>query len=371
MRPYLRAANVGWSGLLLGDVKEMNFTDEEMSLYRLAPDDILLSEASGSPDEVGKSAIWSDQISDCAFQNTLLRVRSRGPVPRYLLHFFRHLALSRAFAQRSRGVGIHHIGRAALASWPVPLPPLADQQRIVEILEDHLSCLDRALESLEQVRTRFTKMIAVGVESDARIRTAPRRSLGEILAEPLSNGRSVKDATHGFPVLRLTALRNSRIDLSQRKIGAWSAREAERFLVHAGDFFVARGNGSLKRVGRGGLVVDDPDGVAYPDTLIRVRSDCAAVDPAYLAIVWDSREIRQQIEGRARTTAGIYKINQRDLEGVTLPVPTLEEQVAVVESTTARRSEISHISIAVESARVRAGALRQSLLDSAFSGRLG
>lgn len=59
MRPYVRAANVGWSGLKLDDVKEMNFTDAEMDTYRLMAGDLLLGEASGSATEVGKPAIWN------------------------------------------------------------------------------------------------------------------------------------------------------------------------------------------------------------------------------------------------------------------------------------------------------------------------
>src|ERR1700691_5796360 len=43
------------------------------------------------------------------------------------------------------------------------------------------------------------------------------------------------------------------------------------FLFAAGDCLVARGNGSLSRVGRGGLVQEAPDKVAFPDTLIRIR----------------------------------------------------------------------------------------------------
>lgn len=41
MRPYVRAANVGWSGWKLDDVKTMNFTDAEMDIYRLEPGDLL------------------------------------------------------------------------------------------------------------------------------------------------------------------------------------------------------------------------------------------------------------------------------------------------------------------------------------------
>lgn len=136
MRKYLRAANVGWSGLLLDDVKQMNFTDDEMKIFRLEPGDLLLNEASGSPKEVGKPALWGGEIEDCAFQNTLLRVRPSSEAdPRYLLHYFGYEAATGAFARGSRGVGIHHLGREALSKWPVPLPPLDEQRRIAAILD--------------------------------------------------------------------------------------------------------------------------------------------------------------------------------------------------------------------------------------------
>lgn len=114
----------------------------------------------------------------------------------------------------------------------------------------------------------------------------------------------------GFPVLRLTALSPAGIDLTQRKNGAWTAEEARPFLVERGDFLVSRGNGTLKLVGRGSLVLEEPDPVAYPDTLIRVRVNEGLVYPEYLAIVWNSPIVRTQLESMARTTAGIHKVNQ-------------------------------------------------------------
>src|SRR5689334_7849399 len=75
MRPYMRAANVTWSGIDVSDVKTMDFTPTEFDTYRLEKGDILLSEASGSADEVGKPAIWNDEVPGSCFQNTLVRVR--------------------------------------------------------------------------------------------------------------------------------------------------------------------------------------------------------------------------------------------------------------------------------------------------------
>ena len=135
MRPYLRAANVGLDGLLLDDVMTMNFTDEEMNVYRLRQGDIVLGEASGSAKEVGKPAIWNDEVEDCAFQNTLLRVRPHSADSRFLLHFFQFQAGTGGFASRSRGVGIHHLGRESLATLPTPVPPIEEQRRIADILD--------------------------------------------------------------------------------------------------------------------------------------------------------------------------------------------------------------------------------------------
>jgi len=149
MRPYLRAANVTWSGLALDDVKVMSFTEAEMEVYRLRSGDILLSEASGSATEVGKPAMWRDELLDCAFQNTLLRVRAHKVGSHFLLHYFRFLARSGHFAKASRGVGIHHLGRAALAALKVPCPSTSIQESITMSLDEvavALARIDAAIE---------------------------------------------------------------------------------------------------------------------------------------------------------------------------------------------------------------------------------
>lgn len=132
MVPYLRAANVKWTGLDLSDVNEMNFTSNEVDTYALRAGDIVVAEASGSASEVGKPAIWRDELPTCCLQNTLVRVRSKGPVPEYLLLVLREAALGGKFARAAIGVGIHHLGAARLSKWPVALPPIEEQQRIVE-----------------------------------------------------------------------------------------------------------------------------------------------------------------------------------------------------------------------------------------------
>lgn len=72
--------------------------------------------------------------------------------------------------------------------------------------------------------------------------------------------------------------------------------------------------------------MQDLPGVVFPDTIIALRVDSSRIDRKYLEFVWRSKGVRGQIEAGARTTNGTFKINQRVLEGLRIPVPTIEEQ---------------------------------------------
>ncbi len=158
MRPYMRAANVTWAGISVQDVKEMDFSPKEFETYELKEGDVLLSEASGSAAEVGKPAIWRGQVAGCCFQNTLIRVRSRGPLPEYLhLHFLADARLGR-FAAVGKGVGINHLGADKMASWPIALPPPDEQRRIVAKLEALQARSRRAREALDAVPPLLEKL---------------------------------------------------------------------------------------------------------------------------------------------------------------------------------------------------------------------
>lgn len=273
-------------------------------------------------------------------------------------------------AARKAGTTVASLEWPRFLDWSLPIPPLAEQRRIIEILEDHLSRLDAANDYLDAAEVRAAGLIDAVLAGAPELKGCPDVSLSAVLAAPLANGRSVPTRAGGFPVLRLTALRDEDVDLSERKAGAWNAADAERFLVQRGDVFVSRGNGSLYLVGRAAAVREDPDPVAFPDTMIRIRPNNAVIDSDYLVVVWNSRGTRQQIERTARTTAGIYKVNQRDLEAIHLPLPALPQQEAI-RTRVAELRAITLVAVgAVDRARQRSAQLRQALLAAAFAGRL-
>lgn len=139
---YIRAANITEGGLDTLDILEMEFTPAEKEVYRLERGDIVLSEASGSPTQVGKPAIWNDEVDDCCFQNTVIRLRPRGVNGRYLLTYFRHCYTNGIFATIAGGVGINHLSAGKFSRIAIALPPLVEQEQIIAEVERHLSVVD-------------------------------------------------------------------------------------------------------------------------------------------------------------------------------------------------------------------------------------
>ncbi|HEY1691716.1 MAG TPA: hypothetical protein VGG39_06125 [Polyangiaceae bacterium] len=150
--PYVRAANITWDGLDLSDMKEMGFPDRDR--YLLEDGDVLLSEASGSPTEVGKPAIWRSEIPGCCYQKTLLRVRpvSRDASSEWLHLGFLADALLGRFAKMAPGVGILHLTADRMLRWPVALAPSAEQEMIIAVVQAGVRRL-RRLEGMTETAT--------------------------------------------------------------------------------------------------------------------------------------------------------------------------------------------------------------------------
>lgn len=373
MRPYLRAANVGWSGLLLDDVNRMNFTDAEMSIYALRPGDILLGEASGSPGEVGKPALWKGELPECAFQNTLLRVRSDVMEPGFLLHFFRHMALSGRFIEQSRGVGIHHLGRERLAVWPTPNPPRAEQRRIVAILEEHLSDLDDAKASLRSAQQRMALLRAAELERLFGPSGREGCPLGTMIAG-VSAGKSFGGSSRParadeWGIIKVSAMTWGEFRPDENKAVA-AERVDPRFEIQPGDLLVSRANTS-EYVGASVLVPEDTRRrLLLSDKSLRL-TPLEDVLAEWLWRALQAPSARRQMSERATgTKESMRNISQEALKGVRIPDVELLAQHEAVDSFAEFGAEMRRTRRAVEFAADKGDSLRQAVLAAAFSGRL-
>lgn len=390
MRPYLRAANVTWAGLSLDDVKEMHFSESEAATFRLETGDILLSEASGSADEVGKPAIWQAEISDCCYQNTLLRVRSRHLVGRYLLWLFKWLALSGQFAQSSRGVGIHHLGAAKLSSWEVPIAPLREQERIVAAIEEQFSRLDAGVAALRRAKHGSRSMRAAVLQEAVQAKTHPDdadalavdvlpdgwmwRPLGDLILS-LRNGIFVSrpgTVPTGHPIYRISAVRPMVLNVSDVRYAPVDlpSEKVHSYMVEPGDLLFTRYSGNPELVGSCARVPPTGRGIMHPDKLIRVQVDPTVVESRFLEIAAATGLTRREVRRRVKTTAGQAGISGSDLRTVPFPIPPLEVQRAIIATVDQQLEAIDRLEDVLKLHEHQVGKLRSAILAMAFSGGL-
>jgi type I restriction enzyme S subunit len=130
-----------------------------------------------------------------------------------------------------------------------------------------------------------------------------------------------------------------------------------------------RGNGSKPLVGRGGIVQEDAE-IAFPDTLIRIRFDETKARPKYVALIWDAPPVRAQIQSAARTTAGIYKISQKDLREIRIALPPIDQQSRIAAAIEEQLSRLDAGVIALARARQSLHRMRAAAIQSAVTGNL-
>ncbi len=142
--PYLRSVNIQWGSIDLADVHEMRFEESEIEKYTVTKHDLLICEGG----DVGRCCVWVEE-KDYLYQNALHRVRMNAEISPYFYQYVMMAYEAQGVLKRiSTGVTIKHLTGSTLSQMPVPLPPIAEQQRIVEKINSLFLCLDTMVDNL-------------------------------------------------------------------------------------------------------------------------------------------------------------------------------------------------------------------------------
>ena len=162
-KPYLANANVQWGQFALSDVRTMPFRNEELGKFKLRPGDLMICEG-GVP---GRCAIW-DSNEEMYYQKALHRIRCDSSVllVRYCCLVINLLVNSHALDDDFTGTTIKHLPARILERWKLPLPPVAEQYRILDrtkrliVLVDEYDALESARQQLDaELPDRLRKSI--------------------------------------------------------------------------------------------------------------------------------------------------------------------------------------------------------------------
>jgi len=158
--PYLRVANVYANELRLDDVARIGVEEREIPKALLQEGDLLIVEGNGSIEQIGRVAIWDGRIKPCLHQNHIIKVRFVLPE---VVHYALYWLLSqggRAQIMRvaSSTSGLYTLSLSKVEHLPVPLPPLAEQRRIVAEVERRLSVAREAEKAVEANLKRIARL---------------------------------------------------------------------------------------------------------------------------------------------------------------------------------------------------------------------
>jgi type I restriction enzyme S subunit len=320
--------------------------------------------------ENGKAAVALGLINGVGFGSTEFHVLRPGPD--VTAHFVLWYVLQRSFradaARHMTGTaGQLRVPADYLRSRTIPLPPLDEQLRIVEMTEDTLGRLG-------------------GVDADlvlcqARIRQLALRAVNDLLGRHEVATVQLFDAVDVFedcphrtptysddgpyPALRPRDVVHGQLNLATaaRVSRKEYDRQSARHVLQPGDVVYSR---ELSY----GWAAAIPEGsqVCLSQGMLALRPG-AGITGDFLALVLNSTAGRRQSRLAAAGSAHPH-VNLRDIRKFQIPLPDRSTQHEILSTVGMVSERLEHTSLALESARRRAARLRSSVLSAAFSGRL-
>lgn len=281
------------------------------------------------------------------------------------------------FYSQAHGSGMVHITKGPFEATKTPLPPLAEQHRIVAKIDALFSELDKGVETLQTIRQQL-RMYRQAVlkwafegkltdSIDECINIVPMRDI----VFQYQNGISKRSGNEGikYKVLRLSDIENFKIfDKSPRFIDLTES-EIEKYTLLPNDLVLIRVNGSRELVGRL-IIITYEQKWAYCDHFIRIRLKSETAYSPYIRYLFDSKIIRDFVSYKMVSTAGQNTISQASINELNLPLPPLDIQKRIVTEIESRLSVCDKLEQLVDENLYKAQALKQSIFKKAFAGQL-
>lgn len=153
--PCLRTANVQ-ENLEIDDLIYVNQSFMKGNEAKLVRENDIIMSSANSRELVGKASFVTHVPFPMTFGGFVLNIRARGISSKYLFYFLRQEFLAGKFmGESTQTTNIANINTTTLGSYELPLPPLAEQQRIVDRIEYLFAKLDEAKEKAQSVLDSF------------------------------------------------------------------------------------------------------------------------------------------------------------------------------------------------------------------------
>lgn len=357
----LRSSNIQNGKMDYNDVVRVAMDIPESKMSQKG--DILICARNGSKSLVGKTAIVdSDGMSYGAFM-AIFRSQFNPLIFHYLnSHYFRSII--------DRDVGtstINQVTQALIKELPFPLPPCAEQKRIVDRIEYLFAKLDEAKEKAQSVLDSFdTRKAAI----------LHKAFTGELTVQWRAEHGLGVDSWDKKPLAELTYNHDSRrIPLSQaersnleRRYDYYGASgvidKVDRFLFEGRNLLIGEDGANL--VTRSKPIAFIADGKYWVNNHAHVLSTKTEMVLDFLCYYINSIDLTPYVTGSAQP-----KMTQAKMNSIPIPVPTVSEQTEIIRILDSLFAKEQRAKEAAEAVLEKIDLLKKSILARAFRGELG
>jgi type I restriction enzyme S subunit len=292
--------------------------------------------------------------------------------PRYLWHWL--TSVETELANKGRGATFKQVNRSDIGELIIPIPLLAEQKRIAEVLDQADSLRVRRKQAIALV-DELTQSVFLDMFGDPVSNPMgwPVKKFAALVRE-FRYGTSNKSSREGLPALRIPNVVGGKLDLDNLKLVPVTEAEEGRLRLMDGDLLFVRSNGNPTYVGRCAVFSERdvqetgyaPHKFIYASYLIRARLNLAEASPDYIQAFLSSGVGKSALRERAKTSAGQFNVNIEGIGSILVPCPPAEAQKEFAH----RLKGIREIGQVFTKGMVSLDELFDSLLGKAFRGEL-
>ncbi len=365
----------GWSYIGTKDVAFDGSVDYENGImipfgetsFKIAPaQSVFVCSEGGS---AGRKTAYIDR--DVCFGNKLYAIVNDKNLfsPKYIFYYTRYREFFEQFQSLMNGI-IGGVSSKKFGEIEIPLPPLPEQERIVQKIEELFADLDKGIEELEQAKAKL-KIYHQAVLKDAFDPFAKLNPITDFF--DISGGLTKNSRRNDFETklsyLRVANVYYNFLDLTEvKKIGV-QPTEIERTRLQMNDLLFVEGNGSKEQIGRVAVWDGSIENCLHQNHIIKGRPNGKMLS-LYALFYLISKNGRDQILSVASSTSGLYTLSISKVKNLKIPFCNVGEQEQIINEIEAKLSTCDKQEQVVNESLQKAENLRQSILKQAFEGRL-
>lgn len=380
--PCLRTANVQ-DELELNDLIYVNKKYYKNNIDKLIRKNDIIMSTANSRELVGKTSFVYKVEYPMIFGGFVMALRANKLLSKFLFYYLRlEFLLGRFRGESTQTTNIANISSSVLGEYTFPLPPLSEQQRIVERIEELFAKLDEAKERLQEAADSFAVRKAAILhkaftgeltkqwrrENGVSDESWEEKTIGEICSS-LKYGTSKKSSDDGeVVVLRMGNLQNGEIDWSNLAYTS-DEEDIKKYLLKSGDVLFNRTN-SPELVGKTSIYRGEMPAI-YAGYLIKLDYEKNIVVGDYLNYYLNSSKAKEYYMQVKTDGVSQSNINAKKIGEFEIPLPTLSEQheiVRLINDLLARERKAQQ---ATEQVLASIDLMKKSILARAFRGELG